>query len=181
MLFLASSVHHWWNVGWTDWVAVSGSLLTIISAVAASRRLIRRIKERDRKRAAKRARQIGRQSGIRKLVGLVPQLRMIVYGLDSAIADRNLKSIRSNLNDWRERVSTAHGILSAIDPKEELILGCLWGSRVRAAAASDIPPGRDGFSASHYSDARAAMAAACDLLGSWVAKNSMQGLSSEED
>jgi hypothetical protein len=169
MTLLGSFAHHW-----EGWTGVAASMITISSAVAGCRRLRRKASER----ADKRNWQLKRRSGTQELLRLVAKLRAVVHDLDSALKSGNLDSIRWNLGVWRRYVSEAYGILSAVSPEDKAVLRCLEKSRKCAATASKIPPRRDGFVASDYSEARAAMTDACDLLDSWAAGNSTQGFSS---
>lgn len=177
-MFLAISTHHWYSVGWVDWVTVAALLLTLVGLLLTWRQAR---KATNAAKAAERAnRQTERQIRLRQLMVLVPQLNWILNELDSAIEDADPRLIRRYLGNWRAQATFIHGILSGIKPEDQRIIRCLLKSVSLAGNASAASLSNDTSVQPDYMRARTAIATACDILNSWVGRNSTQGLPDDD-
>ena len=172
VILAAHTAQHWYSLGWVDWITVVGLPLTILGLIITWRQARKATKAAE---AAKKAvYQTEQQIRASQLLVLVPQLRWTVAELESAIENDNSYMARRQLESWRWQAGNIHGILSSTNSSEEKLLKSLTRSAGLAVTAGGLLLEAEGEVAPKCIKARAAMAATCDELASWVGKRATQ-------
>jgi hypothetical protein len=175
-VLLAASTHHhhFYDLTWVEWVTVVGLPLTLFGLIITWRQARTAANAATAaKNAVYRTEQQIRAS---QLLVLIPQLRWIVAELEAAMEKDNDYVARRQLDSWRWQAGNIHGILSGANPSERRLLKSLTQSTALAVTAGGLLLEANGSVTDRCMKARAAMAAACDELASWVGKHATQAV-----
>jgi hypothetical protein len=171
-VFLALRSHHWYDVGWVDWLAVAGFTLTLAGLYLT---WLQARQASNSANAARRAVQRTQQQiRANQLMVLIPQLMWTASEIDSAIEIEDFPLVRRYLNNWRRQAGNVHGILLAADPDEVEIATELNISVSMAAITERALMTRPKSTRSDCMKARQAITAASDRLNIWIGKNSTE-------
>lgn len=177
-VFLAEASHHWYDLGWVEWLGVVGFPLTLTGLYFTWRQA------RDASNSAEAARRAvqstQQQIRAKQLMVLIPQLMWVASEIDSAIETGNMPLVRRYLHNWRLQAGNVNGILLAADPNEIALATALNNSVSMAAVTESSLMNRPKAARSDCMKARDAIAAASGELNIWIGRNSTEATTGGE-
>jgi hypothetical protein len=171
-VFFALASHHWYDIGWVDWLAVGAFPLTLAGLYLTWRQA------REASDAAKAAREAVQrtqeQIRAKQLMVLIPQLMWIASEIDSAIEVENMPLVRRYLHNWRLQAGNVNGLLLAADSSEVALATAVNNSVSMAAITEGSLLKRPKATRADCMKAREAITAASSGLNIWIGKNSTE-------
>lgn len=172
LLAAATTSHHWYALGWVDWLSVGGFPLTLVGLYLTW--LQARAASNSAKAARNAVQRTQHQIRAKQLMVLIPQLMWIASEVDAAIATDNMELVRRNLNNWRLQAGNVNGMLLAADPGEMSLATVVNKSVSMASITETSLLKRPGATRSDCIKAREAIAEASGGLTLWVGRNSTE-------
>lgn len=171
-MLLAAATHHWYELGWVDWLAVGGFPLTLAGLYFTWRQAREASKSAEAARLA--VQHTEQQIRAKQLMVLIPQLMWTASEIDSAIETGNIPLVRRYLHNWRLQAGDVNGILLAADPNEVALTTALNNSVSMAAITEGSLMRRPEATRTDCMKARAAITAASGGLNIWIGRNSTE-------